>query len=145
MQINLNDILSLTKLSFESEHVTMEISDWYVDDELENHFMACFHLVSKINNERLLCWSLELYLDFEALYNAYLTIHAKGMPYFESDFTKNQDYMRGFIEQHGFKIAYHLKEFNGNEDNYLEIAKLVDGSENDKGAFGGMMGKKFGI
>lgn len=145
MQINLNDILSLTKLAFESENVAIEFSDWYIDDDQENHFVGYIQIVSKLNNERLLGWTLELFLDFEALYNAYVTIHKNGSPYFQSDFTKNQDYMRGFIEQHGFKIAYHLKEFNGNEDNYLEIAKLVDGSENDKGAFGAMMGKKFGI
>ncbi len=145
MDFNINQLLETTKYVFESTNFTYETTGWYIDEDDHGHFFGIINLASKTNNERIFSWTIELFLDFEKLWRAYNKIHSEGTAYFKDDFTKNEDFMRGFIERHGLTIVPFLEQFNGTCDRYDEIAKLVDGTDEQKGAYGGMLGKKFGI
>jgi hypothetical protein len=147
MQVKNDQILNITELVLNSDKFELdrELSDWYQDEDELGNFHAIVFLNSKITGKRIFEWQLVVHLDLDDLYSTYRALHRNGTPKFETDFTKETEFMRGFMEIHGFNILPYLKEFNGVVDAYAKIAELVDGNEELPGAYGAMFGNKFGI
>ena len=146
MKMKKDQLLNITELVLNSEKFEFDrVSSWYQDEDEPGSFHAIVFVKSKITGRQILHWQFEVHLDLDDLYSTYRTLHINGTAKFETDFTKESEFMIGFMELHGFNIIQYLKEFNGVIDAYAKIAELIDGNDEFPGGYGGKLGKKFGI
>ena len=82
-------------------------------------------------------FKLDIYINPRLLWEKYQELPGKKK--FDKDFTHDKKLMEGFIKGCCSQIIEHLKAFNHNADDYIEISKLVDKHHT------WMLGEKTGI
>jgi hypothetical protein len=118
----------ITLLKSSSKHtLRCETNDIY------SLFSCCYEYRQGLSGS---IYVLEIYISCKSLWQEYQKLQDNK---FNFNFTEDKDNMIGFVKTAHLQIINHLKIFNEREDNYEEIAKLVDKYS------GGIVAEKFGI
>ncbi|HNW71943.1 MAG TPA: hypothetical protein PKK70_03410 [Candidatus Paceibacterota bacterium] len=91
--------------------------------ETDQRFQLGYFFNLYPNQSTLFC-GITIYLNTKTLWEEYLKLPGKKV--YTEDFTKNNDVMYSLIHRRYIEIISNLKDYNGTNDNYTEIAKLID-------------------
>jgi hypothetical protein len=91
----------------------------------------------KIGESGFIFFGLDIVLHTKKLWNAYESLPDPKL--YQGDFTQDEAILCTLLERRTKSVLENLKSYNGVADNYVEIAKLIDGTR------GSALGKKFGF